>query len=91
MMNTISSINYENNRFGDRFLNIKNNKPLIWSYTETLGIKVEVSGQLDKSHRELKVFNIIFDNVRSNIFERMVEELHGRATFVTNYGTRLKS
>ncbi|XP_076652740.1 piggyBac transposable element-derived protein 4 isoform X3 [Halictus rubicundus] len=49
----------------------ENNKPKIWKYTQTPGIRVAILDQLGESKRELDVFDIMFDNV---FWENIVTE-----------------
>ncbi|CAD1472353.1 unnamed protein product [Heterotrigona itama] len=59
----------------------ENNKPKIWNYTETPGIKVATLCQLGRNKRELDVFNIIFDNA---FWENIVTETNRYAEQIIN-------
>lgn len=59
----------------------KNNKPKIWKYTQTPGIRPEIQNQLGGSKKELDFFNIIFDNV---FWDNIVQETNRYAEEITN-------
>lgn len=59
----------------------KNNRPKIWNYMETPGIKTATLCQLGENKRELDVFNVIFDNL---FWENIVTETNRYAEQIIN-------
>lgn len=60
----------------------KNNKPKIWKYIQTPGIRAAILDQLDGSKRELDFFNIMFDNV---FWDNIVQETNRYAEKIISY------
>lgn len=65
----------------------KNNKPKIWKYIQTPGIRAAILDQLGGKKRELDFFNIMFDNV---FWDTIVQETNRYAEKIISYEHRRK-
>ncbi|XP_017752724.1 PREDICTED: piggyBac transposable element-derived protein 4-like [Eufriesea mexicana] len=63
----------------------ESNKPKVWNYTETPGIKVAILNKLGANEKELDIFDIIFDNT---FWENIVTETNRYAEQIINNKNR---